>query len=710
MVSIRDAARKPYLRVRGQRIRPRLLHTLHGHTNQVSSLAFVPSSDFVVSGSCDGSCRIWSANEGREVGTQMKNGRDVRAVVVSVDGETMASGGDEGRIVICNLVTRERIIEWDTGHGRVLSLSFSSEGTLASGHRDGNVIVWKVSTGAPTAGPFKLHDGPVRSVSFSPSGDRIAAGDFGTIRVLYSHSGENVIPAIQARSFVRSVVWSPNGHQIISACDVSTIKFWNSSDGSLLGSREGRVRYSTVATTELVGGDTPHSVSSIAISSDGEVLASASYNRTVRLWSTVTHQQISPHLQHPDGLYCVALSSDGHYLAAGGNREVYIWNLRDIPEEAQPIVSDTNKSTSPVAGPATDLATTGDLETPKPNSGDNDASKKTDTDTDKGVPEAHKPPQSESTGADNNSAPNWLDQSAIPAESDDGAGESHYARGGAFWAGREDSLSDPPMKGKGKQKADEGMSSDDLDSAAQRRLFKRMNLKRFKPFKGISNPFKSAHEKTTTLSPPALAEPPEFRSTPSASTGPSGRSESPVPVSSQGRSETLEVVHVSAGRCKKFIMVVPGGKRYPKEMKITKWSMPWIKLAHKRQQLERSDPAPPSASQPTNVPPSQAHSPAEETSPQGDTTDSAQPPAAGGAHAGKGKGDGKGEGKGNGEGEGKGNGEGEDKGKDEDDSGDSVPSTSSRQARPPSETSVTKCDMFLIWLCYPRRVDGGPSL
>ncbi|KIJ65091.1 hypothetical protein HYDPIDRAFT_110991 [Hydnomerulius pinastri MD-312] len=212
-----------------------------------------------------------------------------------------------------------------------------------------------------------------------------------------------------------------------------------------------------------------------------------------------------------------------------------------------------------------------------------------------------------------------------------------------------------------------------------------MNLKRFKPIKRISNPFKSAREKTTTLSPPALAEPSESP-TPSATAGPSRRAGSPIPVSLQGRSATPEGVNVSAGRSKKFIKVVPGGKRYPKDMKISKWSPPWMKLAHKRQQLERSDPALPSAPHPTNVPPSQAHSPAAGSRPQGDTTNSAQPPAAGGAHA------------------------GEDEDEDEDDSGDSILSASSRPARPPSETSVTKCDMFLIWLCYPRRVDRGPSL
>ncbi|KIJ65090.1 hypothetical protein HYDPIDRAFT_64847, partial [Hydnomerulius pinastri MD-312] len=284
---------------------------LHGHTNTISSLAFVAGSNLVVSGSYDGSCRIWSANKGREVGPQMKNGRDVKAVTISVDGKTMACGGDEGRILICNLVTGKKMIEWDTEHGEVGSLSFPSEGRLASGHEDGNVIVWDASTGASVAGPFKLHDGWVFSISFSPFGDRIATCGYDrTIRVVRRHSGQDVIPAIQAQSVVRSVVWSPNGRQIISASNDGTIKVWNASDGSLLATCKGHTDY----------------IYSLAISSDGEVLASASCDKTVRLWSVATHQQIGPPLQHPDRLRSLAISSDGHYLAAGGDDQgVYIW-------------------------------------------------------------------------------------------------------------------------------------------------------------------------------------------------------------------------------------------------------------------------------------------------------------------------------------------------------------------------------------------------
>ncbi|KIJ65147.1 hypothetical protein HYDPIDRAFT_62469, partial [Hydnomerulius pinastri MD-312] len=288
---------------------------LRGHTGVISSLAFVPGSDLVVSGSRDDGCRIWSANEGREVGPQMTNEGGMNAVAVSVDGKTMACGGDGGRIVICNLVTREKIIQWRAGDGAVLSLSFSSEGTLASGHQNRNFVFWNASTGAPEAGPFKLHSSSVNSISFSPSGDRIASGaSDGRVRVVYSHLGQDVILTIGGQAHVRSVVWSPDGQQIISASNDRTIKLWNSSDGSLLATCEGHTDW----------------ITSIAISSDGEVLASASpsdRDHTVRLWNMATYQQIGPPLKHSSRLVSVAMSSDGHYLAGGGGDEkVYIWN------------------------------------------------------------------------------------------------------------------------------------------------------------------------------------------------------------------------------------------------------------------------------------------------------------------------------------------------------------------------------------------------
>ncbi|KAG1727435.1 WD40-repeat-containing domain protein [Suillus lakei] len=82
---------------------------------------------------------------------------------------------------------------------------------------------------------------------------------------------------------VRSVVWSPDGQQLVCASDDKTVKFWDSSNGDQSG--------------HLCVGHTDR-IRSLAISSDGSFITTASADQTVRLWSTKTRRQIGQPLRH----------------------------------------------------------------------------------------------------------------------------------------------------------------------------------------------------------------------------------------------------------------------------------------------------------------------------------------------------------------------------------------------------------------------------
>ncbi|KIK93392.1 hypothetical protein PAXRUDRAFT_829038 [Paxillus rubicundulus Ve08.2h10] len=318
------------------------LHILEGHTKLVYSLASIPDSDLFISGSYDGTCRVWNAKDGGEVGKRMVHGESIHAIVVSRDGKTMASGGNGRKIVVWSLESREKIIEWKTSSNFVWSLAMSQNSqTLASGHGDGNVMLWNASTGDPIFGPYKLHAGGVHALSFFANESQIVSASFGSshIRATYCRSGEDVIPPFKAHDKgVRSLVQLPNG-QLISASKDRAIKFWDTSNSSPLMATSRRHTSSVFA---------------LAISSDGKLLASASLDQTVKLWKTTTHKQIDASLFHPTPLLSVALSSDGYYLAAAGyDHKLYIWNLETINRVAK--VIDKPEREDPKSDSASDV-------------------------------------------------------------------------------------------------------------------------------------------------------------------------------------------------------------------------------------------------------------------------------------------------------------------------------------------------------------------
>lgn len=107
------------------------------------------------------------------------------------------------------------------------------------------------------------------------------------------------------------MIFSPDGLLIATASYDCTVRLWNTSTGRELQTLEGHLDW----------------VNSVAFSPDGRLLASASHDQTVRLWNISTGRELRNLGEQPERVHTVAFSPDGTLLAsASEDGLVRLWN------------------------------------------------------------------------------------------------------------------------------------------------------------------------------------------------------------------------------------------------------------------------------------------------------------------------------------------------------------------------------------------------
>lgn len=111
---------------------------------------------------------------------------------------------------------------------------------------------------------------------------------------------------------VNSVAISKNGEILASGGDDKTIKLWSVKTGEAIATLCGHSQ----------------AVNSLAFSADGETIASASSDRTVKLWNLNSNQPILTLEGHGHAVKSVAFSPDGKILASGSwDKTIKLWDI-----------------------------------------------------------------------------------------------------------------------------------------------------------------------------------------------------------------------------------------------------------------------------------------------------------------------------------------------------------------------------------------------
>jgi WD40 repeat protein len=112
-------------------------------------------------------------------------------------------------------------------------------------------------------------------------------------------------------SGVNSVAFSNNSSRIVSGSYDKTVRIWDSVSGAVLHTLEGHTS----------------AVTSVAFSFDGSRIVSGSHDKTVRIWDSVSGAVLHTLEGHTSAVTSVAFSSDGSRIVSGSSdRTVRIWD------------------------------------------------------------------------------------------------------------------------------------------------------------------------------------------------------------------------------------------------------------------------------------------------------------------------------------------------------------------------------------------------
>eukprot|EP00595_Chromulina_sp_UTEXLB2642_P000665 CAMPEP_0196766878 /NCGR_PEP_ID=MMETSP1095-20130614/32153_1 /TAXON_ID=96789 ORGANISM="Chromulina nebulosa, Strain UTEXLB2642" /NCGR_SAMPLE_ID=MMETSP1095 /ASSEMBLY_ACC=CAM_ASM_000446 /LENGTH=316 /DNA_ID=CAMNT_0042131643 /DNA_START=14 /DNA_END=964 /DNA_ORIENTATION=+ len=255
------------------------LRALKGHNHFVSDVVISSDGQFALSGSWDGTLRLWEISTGKCTKRFVGHTKDVLSVAFSFDNRQIVSASRDRSIKLWNTLGECKFTIQEEGHSEWVSCVRFSPSTTApvvvSCGWDKLVKVWNL-TNCKLRNNLVGHSGYLNTVTVSPDGSLCASGGKDGVAMLWDLTEGKRLYILDAGDIINALVFSPNRYWLVAAT-TSSIKIWDLESKDMVD--ELRVEVSTTGRNAQA----PY-CTSLAWSADGTDLFAGYTDNIIRIY------------------------------------------------------------------------------------------------------------------------------------------------------------------------------------------------------------------------------------------------------------------------------------------------------------------------------------------------------------------------------------------------------------------------------------------
>ncbi|KAJ3088332.1 hypothetical protein HK102_009011 [Quaeritorhiza haematococci] len=288
--------------------------TLTGHKNWVQIVAWSPDCKILASGSMDNTIRLWDTATGKPLGDAL---RGHTQCITSISWEPLhsnkecnrfASASRDGTVRVWDARLRRVLFSMSQHTAPVTCVKWGGEGLIYSGSRDKTIKVWDGKDGKLVR-TLEGHAHWVNSLALST--------DFALRSGGYDHKHKSFATREEAHESALDIYKTHKGNhpeRLVSCSDDFTLFIWEPTH-----------------TKKSIARMTGHQqlVNHVAFSPDGRWLASASFDKSIKMWDGRTGKFVTTLRGHVGAVYQLAFSADSRLLLSGSRDSTCkVWDLR----------------------------------------------------------------------------------------------------------------------------------------------------------------------------------------------------------------------------------------------------------------------------------------------------------------------------------------------------------------------------------------------